>query len=188
MFAYHLEPNLRLELLAPRHAPELFEAVDANREHLSKWMPWVPATQSVADVEAFIATTLQQVADNSGFQTAIRAGEEIVGVIGMHKIDWRNKSTSLGYWLAEKAQGQGIMTKACAAYISHSFSELGLHRVEIRCATENTKSRAIPERLGFTAEGTVRQVESINGGYLSHVVYSLLSTEWERDCYRLNNK
>ncbi|WDI42608.1 GNAT family N-acetyltransferase [Bremerella sp. P1] len=178
MFAYHLEPNLRLELLAPRHAQELFAAVDANREHLSPWMPWVPSTKSVADVEAFIATTLQQLGEDNGFQTAIRAGQNIVGVIGMHKIDWRNKSTSLGYWLSQQAQGQGIMTKACAAYISHAFTQLGLHRVEIRCATENAKSRAIPERLGFTAEGTVREVESINGRYLSHVVYGLLSTEW----------
>ncbi|QDU74988.1 Putative ribosomal N-acetyltransferase YdaF [Bremerella volcania] len=180
MFSYHLEPNLRLELLAPRHAQEIFEVVDANREHLRPRMPWVESTQSVANVEAFIATTLQQLAGNSGFQTAIRAGQEIVGVIGMHKIDWQNKSTSLGYWLAQKAQGQGIMTKACAAYISHSFTQLGLHRVEIRCATENTKSRAIPQRLGFTIEGTIREAEAIDGRYLSHVVYGLLSSEWQK--------
>ena len=180
MFSYQLEPSLRLELLAPRHAEELFAAVDASREHLSPWMPWVPATRSVADVEAFIGTTREQLASNNGFQTAIRAGEEIVGIIGMHKIDWRNKSTSLGYWLAEASQGRGIMTKACAAYVAHSFTELGLHRIEIRCATENAKSRAIPQRLGFTAEGTIREAESIDGRYLDHVVYGLLSPEWKK--------
>lgn len=180
MFTYRLEPGLTLELLQPRHAAELFDAVDENRDHLSPWMPWVEATKSVADVEAFIATTLRQIADNNGFQTAIRSGEAIVGVIGMHKIDWHNKSTSLGYWLSQDAQRQGIMTKACTAYVSHAFDELRLHRVEIRCATENAKSRAIPKRLGFTNEGVLRQVECINGQYLDHVVYGLLAPEWHK--------
>ncbi|PQO26071.1 RimJ/RimL family protein N-acetyltransferase [Blastopirellula marina] len=179
MFSYQLDTNLRLELLTRQHAPELYNAVNENRQHLSPWMPWVATTQSVADVESFIATTRQQMAENNGFQTAIRAGQEIVGVIGMHKIDWPNRSTSLGYWLAEKHQGQGIMTKACSAYITHAFTELDLHRLEIRCATENTRSRAIPQRLGFTQEGTIRSAESIDGRYLDHVVYGLLASEWQ---------
>ncbi|MBI1248633.1 GNAT family N-acetyltransferase [bacterium] len=178
MFPFHLGSGLSLELLEPQHAAEIFAVVDANREHLRPWMPWVDSTVSVADVEAFISTTLTQVANNDGFQTAIRADEKIVGVIGMHKIDWRNKSTSLGYWLAKEAQGKGIMTKTCAAYVAHSFSELGLHRMEIRCATENSRSRAIPQRLGFVSEGTVRDAEWVNGRYVDHVVYGLLSGEW----------
>ena len=178
MFSYRLNANLRLELLAPRHAQELFEAVDENREYLRRWMPWVTSTRTVADVESFIAGTREQIAANSGFQTAIRAGEDIVGTIGMHKIDWQNKSTSLGYWLAEKAQGQGIITRACAAYVTHAFTELNLHRVEIRCATENFKSQAVPKRLGFTEEAIVRQAECIDDQYLDHVVFGLLKPEW----------
>ncbi len=178
MFSYYLNANLRLELLAPRHAQELFDAVDENREYLRPWMPWIASTRTVADVEAFIAGTREQIAANSGFQTAIRAGEDIVGTIGMHKMDWQNKSTSLGYWLAQKAQGQGIITKACTAYVTHAFAELGLHRVEIRCATGNTKSRGVPKRLGFTEEGIFRQAECVDGKFVDHVVYGLLATEW----------
>lgn len=178
MFPFQLNAQLRLELLAPRHAPQLFNAVNENRKHLSPWMPWVSSTQSVADVESFIATTCQQLASNNGFQTAILVEQEIVGVIGMHKIEWPNKATSLGYWLAEKHQGQGIMTKACSAYVTHAFTQLNLHRLEIRCATENTRSRAIPQRLGFTQEGTLRAAEAIEGRWLDHVVYGLLATEW----------
>lgn len=180
MFPFHLDSEVALELLAPRHAQELYEAVDENREHLRPWMPWVESTKSVDDIAAFISTTLSQIANHSGFQTAIRSHGKIIGVIGMHTIDWRNKSTSLGYWLARGAQGRGIMTKACAAYISHSFYDLALHRIEIRCATENSRSRAIPERLGFVSEGTVREAEWVNGGYVNHVVYGLLSSEWTK--------
>lgn len=183
MFPFRLDSEIALELLAPRHARELYEAVNENREHLRPWMPWVESTKSVDDIRAFISATLSQVTNDSGFQTAILRKKKIVGVIGMHKIDWRNKSTSLGYWLAKDAQGKGTMTKACAAYISHSFSDLSLHRVEIRCATQNSKSRAIPERLGFAAEGTIREAEWVNGGYVDHVVYGLLSSEWTRNSW-----
>lgn len=180
MFSFRLDSGISLELLAPRHARGLYEAVDENRDHLRPWMAWVDSTRSVADIEAFISTTLNQVANNSGFQTVIRSGEKIVGVVGMHRIDWRNRLTSLGYWLAKDAQGKGTMTQACAAYVAHSFVELGLHRVEIRCATENSKSRAIPERLGFVFEGTVREAEWVNGEFVSYAVYGLLSSEWTK--------
>lgn len=180
MFSFRLGAGLSLELLAPRHAHELYEAVDENRDHLRPWMAWVDSTKSVGDIRAFISTTLDQVANNSGFQTVIRSGEKIVGVVGMHRIDWRNKLTSLGYWLAKDAQGKGVMTQACEAYVAHSFVDLGLHRVEIRCATGNSKSRAIPERLGFVFEGTLREAEWVNGGFVSHAVYGLLSSEWTK--------
>jgi RimJ/RimL family protein N-acetyltransferase len=71
------------------------------------------------------------------------------GVIGFHKIDWNNKTTSLGYWLGKGYEGSGLMTKSVRACVNHNIVELDLNRVEIRAAEENTKS-AIPERLNFT--------------------------------------
>src|SRR5690606_11605413 len=129
----------------------------------------------------FISTTLAQIASDNGFHTAIRWSGRIVGIVGTHRIDWANKATSLGYWLDKDAQGRGIMTRACAAYIDHLFGELQLHRIEIHCATENSKSRAILERLGFVAEGIARDSERVNGRFVSHVVYSLLSSEWRKN-------
>jgi L-amino acid N-acyltransferase YncA len=43
-------------------------------------------------------------------------------------------------------------------------------RVEIRAAPANARSRAIPERPGFTQEGTLRQVERVGDRYLDNVV------------------
>jgi ribosomal-protein-serine acetyltransferase len=179
MLTHPLSPDLSLTLLEPRHAEPLFRAVDENRSYLRRWLPWLDLTESSADSLAFIHRTRQQLAENNGFQTAILYHGEIVGMIGHIGIEWSHRSTSLGYWLAEEAQGRGIMTTACRAYIDHAFGELGLNRVEIRAAVENRKSRAIPERLGFTHEGVIRQAEWLYDRFVDHAVYGLLAREWQ---------
>jgi ribosomal-protein-serine acetyltransferase len=50
--------------------------------------------------------------------------------------------------------------------------------VEIRCATGNTRSCAIPERLGFSREGVLREAEWVNGRFLDLVVWSLLEQDY----------
>ena len=53
-----------------------------------------------------------------------------------------------------------------------------LNRIEIRAAVGNARSRAIPERLGFKQEGTLREAERVGDAYLDAVVYSMLGSEW----------
>ena len=178
MFTHPLSPELSLMLLEPRHAEPLFRAVQGNRAYLRQWLPWVDATQCADDTLAFIQRTRQQLAENNGFQTAILYRGEITGMIGHIGIEWAHRSTSLGYWLAEGAQGRGLMTIACRVYIDRAFRELGLNRVEIRAAVENRKSRAIPERLGFTREGVIRDAEWLYDHFVDHAVYGLLAREW----------
>ena len=156
----------------------LYALIDANREYLSEWMPW-PAEQTREGTLQFIRLARRQSADNNGFQAAIVRGGEIVGVVGYHAVDWANRTTSLGYWLAAEHQGNGIMTTVVRALVEHAFAVWKLNRVEIRAAPGNVRSRAIPERLGFTEEGTLRGVERVGGRQLDNVVYSVLASEWE---------
>jgi ribosomal-protein-serine acetyltransferase len=104
--------------------------------------------------------------------------DRLAGVIGYDPIDWENRSTELGYWLGEEYQGKGLVTAACRALVEHAFGELGLNRVVISCATENEKSCAIPERLGFRREGIERQAEWLYDRFVDHVTYSALASEW----------
>ena len=86
--------------------------------------------------------------------------------------------TSLGYWIGEAYQGRGLVTASCRALITHAFDEARLNRVEIRCAVENRKSRAIPARLGFRQEGLLRDAEWLYDHFVDHVVYATLVKEW----------
>ncbi|BBH24331.1 hypothetical protein Back11_56760 [Paenibacillus baekrokdamisoli] len=61
---------------------------------------------------------------------------------------------------------------------NHAFNDLGLQKNEIGVATNNMKSRAIPERLGFTEEGIIRNYEMLHGQYLDRVIYGLNKDEF----------
>ncbi len=136
------------------------------------------ATRSVDDSLAFIRSVLEMFAAHDGFTAAIWHRGRVAGVIGTHRIDWRNRRAELGYWLAEEFQGRGLMSDACRLAITHLFGEMDLHRVEIRCAAGNAKSNAIPRRLGFKLEGTHRDAELVNGRYHDLLVYAMLKSEW----------
>ena len=180
MFDHVIDGDLQLKILEMRHAEELFMLSDKNRSYLRKWLPWVDRTFSVEQTKEYIEFSLELFSKQNGFNLGIFYQGMIVGCVGLHSIDWANKKTSIGYWLAEDYQGKGIMTRACQAIIDYVFSEYSLNRVEIRAALENHKSRSIPERLQFVQEGIVREAEWINDRYYDHVVYGMLETDWKQ--------
>ncbi len=177
MFRFTLADTRELRVLEESDAPELYALIDANREHLGRWLPWA-AGQTLEGTRAFIAHTRKQLSGNDGFQCAIVDAGRIIGIVGFHRVDWANRGTSIGYWLAEREQGRGTMTLAVRALIDWAFEGWALNRVEIRAAVGNGPSQAVLRRLGMREEGVLRGVERIGGRYLDHVVYAVLASEW----------
>jgi ribosomal-protein-serine acetyltransferase len=70
------------------------------------------------------------------------------------------------------------MTEAVRALTTLAFEAWHLNRVEIRVAPGNTRSAAVPERLGFVKEGVLRQAERHGDEFKDSVVYSMLAGEW----------
>ena len=178
MLPLRLSDTHSLRLLEDSDAVELYALIEANREYLSRWMPWA-SSQSLGDTSAFIAGTRRQVAEDNGFQAAIVFEGRIAGVVGFHSVDWPHRKTSVGYWFGEVHQGSGTMTRAVRALVEHALHTWQLHRVEARVAPENVRSRAVLERLGFRREGTLREAELVGERYLDSVVYAVLASEWD---------
>jgi ribosomal-protein-serine acetyltransferase len=168
-------PELRP--LAPADAAELHALVESDRPRLIRWMPWA-AEQTLEGTAAFIRRALEQEATDDGFQRAVIAGGAIAGTVGFHRVDRENLSTSIGYWLGQEYEGRGLMSAAVRQLIDHAFSVWGLHRVELRIAPDNERSRALAGRLGFTEEGLLRDAERFGDEYRDLLLYSLLAREW----------
>lgn len=174
-----LGDGIVLRTLRRRHARALYQLTDRNRDRLRPWLPWVDRVRGLTGTLTFIEQGLGQSNNGAGFQSGIWVDGELVGVVGTHRIDWENRSTGLGYWIDGSQQGRGIMTRCVVAVLDHLFVSLRLHRVEISAATENHRSRAIPERLGFHLEGVMRQGHRVGEVWQDLVVYGLLQSEWK---------
>jgi ribosomal-protein-serine acetyltransferase len=174
-----ISDNCHLRILEEQDAEELHALVERNRDYLAEWMPWA-ADQTFERTLNFIRTTVRRHAENNGFELALVLDGRIIGALGLSSVDWVSRATSIGYWLDEEHRGRGLMTRAVQALVEHAFGEMGLHRVEIRAAEENRRSRAIPERLGFEHEGVLREAERVGGRYHDLVVYGKISARPDR--------
>jgi ribosomal-protein-serine acetyltransferase len=180
MFTLSAGPGIEIRLFETSDAEAVFEAVERNRAYLREWLPWVDVTHSPAEIRDFIGRVRVQFENHQGPQAGIWINGEFGGGIGCHPIDLHNRQCSIGYWIEQKRSGQGIVTRCCAAMLDYLFGELALHRVVIHCGTGNRKSCAIPQRLGFTREGILRQSEWVNHRWVDLEVWSMLSEEWAK--------
>ena len=171
-------PGIEMRQFEPGDVETVFATVDGNREHLRQWLPWVDHSHSPEDIRQFILRVQAQFEAGQGPNTGIWIDGVFAGNVGCHPIDWANRSCSLGYWIDAAQQGKGAITLCCAAMLAYLFDELRLHRVEIRCGTGNTRSCAIPERLGFAREGFLHEAEWVNGRWMDLLVWGMLEDQW----------
>lgn len=180
MFTYRVDENIVLKLVDMNDVDIFHKMCLKNYDHLKDWMSWVEKETPKENVENFIKGCMKQFAENLGVQCTIVYKGSVCGIIGHNAMNNMHKSVSIGYWLDKDFTGKGIMTKSCKAIIDMTFDDYDIHRIEIRTATENLKSSAIPERLGFMKEGTIRQVELVRENYYDHIVFGMLRDEWRK--------
>ncbi|MEX5938151.1 GNAT family N-acetyltransferase [Mammaliicoccus sciuri] len=178
MFKTKIKDNLSLKILEERDAQELFQIIENSREYLGEWLPFVKFTKEKKDSQEFIKSALKQFSENDGFHCGIWYNNKLVGVIGLHYINWLNEKTSIGYYIDETYQNLGIITECTKFLIAYCFEELKLNRIEIQTSTKNIKSQKIPQKLGFKQEGILRQNEKLNNKYSDSYVFSLLKSEY----------
>jgi ribosomal-protein-serine acetyltransferase len=181
MFGHTVNEQTELRLLDRQHSEELFKLLEANREHLRPWHPWVDPLRSADLVEKLIAVWRQQYVNRRGCYFGIWFKGRCCGMICYINVDRTNRWGALCYWLDKAHQGQGIMTACCRTLVSYGFDKWKLNRITIECATENIRSRAIPERLGFKLEGVVRGIEWLHGRFVDHAMYGLLISDLAND-------
>jgi len=110
-----------------------------------------------------------------------RVGDEWlhIGNVGLHKIDWKNRTAVLGIVLGEKAYwGQGFGTDATRTALAFAFGELNLHRVELEVFDFNPRAMRCYEKAGFRHEGIRRQAFFRNGRYHDAHLMAILDGEF----------
>ncbi|PSL50423.1 ribosomal-protein-serine acetyltransferase [Salsuginibacillus halophilus] len=178
MFYLLVDEEISLKLGTVRDAEALFTIIDHARGELRTFLPWVDEMTSVEDTANYLQQSLTGFAQGNVLTAIIYCHGMMCGVAGYNQLDQKHRTAQIGYWLIPEFQGRGIATKGAAALTTEAFNSENMYRVEIRAAVENVNSLAVPERLGFVKEGTLRGVEHVHGTFLDHVVYSTLASEW----------
>mgnify|MGYP001947141939 CR=1 FL=1 len=85
----------------------------------------------------------------------------------------------IGYWIQADEINQGLATEVAAALTRVAFEVEQVNRVEIRCDPANVRSPAVPRKLGFIHEATLRgNVPGADGTYRDTMVWALLKSEY----------
>lgn len=142
----------------PGDGKAVYDAIQASLSELKEFMPWAHRNQTVDDVEVNMREAHAKFLTREDLRLHLYDKEtgEFIGSSGLHRINWSVPKFEIGYWIDTRHSGKGFITEATQAITEFAFAELKARRVEIRCDSTNTKSRAIPEKLGFTLEGILK--------------------------------
>ena len=179
--AYRIE-TLRLVVRCyhPSDAFLLAESITASLEHLRPWMPWVHSEperieEKVERLKRFRG--MFDLGQDYVYGIFSRDESQLLGGTGLHT-RLGESELEIGYWIHKDHANQGLTTESTAALIKVAFELIHIHRLEIHCDPANHASAAIPRKLGFSHEGTLRQKTPFLNGWSDSMVWGLLEDEY----------
>jgi ribosomal-protein-alanine N-acetyltransferase len=169
--------RLRLVVARPGLETSLARFFDENfAGHLDRWSPPPPDDGFGADHWAKRLPVLEHEFEAG---TAIRwvmldpdaANPETLGTCNFTQIARGPfRACVLGYQIAKRREGTGLMREALEATIDHAFNTLRLHRIMANYRPENIRSGRLLDRLGFVPEGFARNYLFIDGAWRDHIL------------------
>lgn len=173
--------RLVLRCWEPADAPLLKAAVDKNREHLRPWMPWA---NTQPDPLAVVVNRLRLFRGQFDLDRDFTYGifdpgqTQVLGGSGLHARVGEG-GIEIGYWIDEDHINYGLATEAAGALTRVAFEVHDLDRVEIHCEPVNVRSAAVPRKLGFSHEATLRRrAETSEGVPRDTMIWTLFAGEY----------
>jgi RimJ/RimL family protein N-acetyltransferase len=167
----------------PEDAAPLHEALAESRDHLLPWLPWAAEEPTSLDRKIEMLRLFRGRFDlGEEFVYGVFDAKErrVLGGAGLHSRVGPS-AYEIGYWIRAGETRRGLATEVAAALTKVAFVVLEVDRVEIRVEPTNEASLAIPKKLGFEREGTLRRRHpSVDGSMKDLVVWSLFATSYAK--------
>lgn len=121
----------------------------------------------------------RSVKDHIEFSIYHKADKKIIGICGLNRIQWFNRSANAFLMIGEPDYwNKKIATEATKLLLKYAFEEVNLHRVTGGAAIDNVYSWKIAEKVGFTFEGISKEDFYVNGKYIDNKKYYYLKQDW----------
>ncbi|MEO1805738.1 MAG: GNAT family N-acetyltransferase [Bacteroidota bacterium] len=170
-----------LRSLKPEHTDRLYELIEENRSYLQNWLSWISRIQNHSDCYRFLLHVNYRSIYDGRWVYGIWHEEQLVGLLDFNEPNARLQQISLGYWLGEEYQGQGIVTGCVSACIDYLFTIHNVSRIIIKCATDNLRSQAVAQRLNFDWEGLEYQAGEVSGRMVDLNVFVKHKQRWREE-------
>lgn len=103
---------------------------------------------------------------------------DFVGEARLYRIDWSIPRASVSFWVRKSMQSQGYMTEAVSRIVELGFDLFNLARLELLVDTDNSATKRVAEKAGFTLEGTLRNHHRHRNGDLTDtIIYSIIPSD-----------
>ncbi len=144
-------------------------------EEIARWNPGPPGPDAAAE---FIRRRNDWSGSDHASWAVADASDRLVGSVSLHKIDADQADAEIGYWVAPWARRKGHATGAVKAASRFAFAQLGLHRLYLYHAADNSGSCAVAYAAGFVHEGTLRKsFRYADGVYHDEHLHGLLAAD-----------
>jgi ribosomal-protein-alanine N-acetyltransferase len=158
---------------------------ELRTRNLEFFTPYEPLRQklvmSLTDYEDRIRDDIRHWREQTGytFGVFLKESRELVGRVSLSNIvygAWKN--CTIGYFLDQARNGQGLMTEAVALAVDFALTDGGLHRVQAAVMPWNQGSIRVVEKVGFRFEGLSKHYLQINGKWEDHNIYAITQEDW----------
>ena len=175
-----LTPRLVIRCWQPQDAAKLKEAVDSSVQHLRRWLPWA------ADEPESLERKLERIRRWRGdFDLGLDfvygvfdlAEARVLGGTGLHNRVGPD-AREIGYWVRADSIGKGMATEFSAALTRVAFEVDKVARVEIHVVVGNAASAAVPRKLGYVHEATVRRPHPGGGPLYDTMIWTMFAERY----------
>lgn len=135
----------------------------------------IPSPYERAHAEGFVRDSAQAWAAGAtaNFVIVDAATDELLGGIGVIRLDGADRVAEVGYWLRGAARGRGVMTRSVRLVAEWVLRDLDVQRLELQADVRNVLSHGVAERAGFRREGEVPAPERCVERSETMVMFSL---------------
>ncbi|MEM4263283.1 MAG: GNAT family protein [Candidatus Woesearchaeota archaeon] len=141
----------------------------------------IPYPYTMENAVWWVKHANENIKEKRGYELGIvlkESKKEVIGGMGICKIDKEHDSAEVGYWLGKKYWGKGITSEALELLMGFAFDELKLHRLYANTFIENIASQRVLEKAGFKREGRRKEVIKKDGKYYDDFIYGLVSSDY----------
>jgi RimJ/RimL family protein N-acetyltransferase len=136
----------------------------------------IPSPYERSHAEGWVAHAAEAWAagTEAAFVVADARRGDVLGSVGVMRLDEERAVAEIGYWVAKEARGHGVATRIVRLTSRWAVCDLGVQRLELMTHVENVASQRVAEATGFVREGVLRSYVTLGCGISDVVMFSLL--------------